>query len=616
MKRCKTHILCLLLSLLLIVCLLSGCSGSGLEGASAPSDASAAASPEAASPALSFGQSDEDSLRAQKEFDAFTDDLFIREASESLLTLHYTLAAPEAYGITDYDNTLGTVSQEESRRALSEARDVSRQLESMDSRLLREDQRLTYTILSSYLNTLLSADGLELYDQPLSSSLGIQAQLPIILSEYAFYSARDVEDYLSLLSSIDVLYDSILTFEQEKTQAGLGLCDAVIDRIIQSCSACTLDADHSFMASTFEERLNRLPELTDRQKADYIARNRAAIDEHFVPAYQKLSEGLRALKGSGGNDKGLAHLPRGKEYYQYLVSAGTGTSYADIPSLKAAITARMVSDLNTFDQLLTENPGLEEQFGSYAFRLSDPAEILEDLRVQSSADFPAIQDYHCTIKNVPQALEGVLSPAFYLTVPLDRPQDNSIYINNGSTSVSHDLYTTLAHEGYPGHMYQNLYFNASGHCNLRKLLTFTGYSEGWATYVEYYSYGLDNGLDPDLAQLLRCNSSFTLALYALLDLNIHYEGWDTAQVQTYLSQYFNITDPSVVSAIYYDIAENPANYLQYYVGCLEILEMRDEAQKTLGSRYSALEFHRFLLDLGPAPFRVIRPYFSQWVMSQ
>ena len=110
-------------------------------------------------------------------------------------------------------------------------------------------------------------------------------------------------------------------------------------------------------------------------------------------------------------------------------------------------------------------------------------------------------------------------------------------------------------------MYQTLYFNKHNTCNLRKLLSFSSYSEGWATYVEYYSYSLNNGLDPDLGELLQHNAAFTLALYAILDVNIHYEGWDIKQVEDYLNHYFRISDSSVITTIYYDIAENPANYL-------------------------------------------------------
>jgi uncharacterized protein (DUF885 family) len=274
---------------------------------------------------------------------------------------------------------------------------------------------------------------------------------------------------------------------------------------------------------------------------------------------------------------------------------------------------QMLADLLAMNTLLSNHSALGDEMYSYAFSLTEPNEILEDLKQQCEEKFPSIDGYVCNIKNVPQALEGILSPAFYLTVPIDRPQDNSIYINNGSTSSEKNLYSTLAHEGYPGHMYQTLYFNKVNDCNLRKLLSFNSYSEGWATYVEYESYCFDNGLDPDLRELLRHNSAFTLALYAILDINIHYEGWDMDQVKDYLNQYFRINDSSVITDIYYDIAENPANYLEYYVGYLEIINMKQEAKRTLGDAYSDLDFHRFLLDIGPAPFRVIRPYFNEWL---
>ena len=204
-------------------------------------------------------------LAAQKAFDQFTENLFKQEAAQSLLTLHYTLADPESYGITDYDRTLGTALAEDTRRDMEDAKQVKADLDAMDTRLLSKDQLLTYTILSSYINTLLSSDGLELYDQPLSTTLGIQSQLPILLSEYTFYKKQDIDDYLSLLSSIDTYYDSLIAFETQRAQAGLGLCDTVIDNIIRSCNAYLIDADHSFLAETFASRLNEIDGLSDQE---------------------------------------------------------------------------------------------------------------------------------------------------------------------------------------------------------------------------------------------------------------------------------------------------------------------------------------------------------------
>mgnify|MGYP000739012578 FL=1 len=275
------------------------------------------------------------------------------------------------------------------------------------------------------------------------------------------------------MSSIDAYYDSLIAFETERAQADLGMCDTVIDNIIRSCNAYLIDADHSFMAETFSSRLDEMGGLSDQEKADYKAKNKKAIDEHFVPAYERLISGLESLKGTGSNDKGLYYYPEGRKYYEYLVNASTGTSYSDVSALKQAINKQMSKELAAVNQLLSDDPSLGDKLDSSPFTLTEPKDILEDLKAQSQADFPPVNDCNYTIKNVPKTLEGFLSPAFYLTVPIDRPEDNSIYINNQSTDAG-SLYTTMAHEGYPGHMYQTNYFNQHNTCNLRNVLGFPG----------------------------------------------------------------------------------------------------------------------------------------------
>ena len=552
-------------------------------------------------------------LQQQEEFDQLAEDLFRSEVSGNTITLHYTLADPEALGISRPAPSLGCISLKQSSSALREMLNLKQRLLEIDPDSLKPEQLLTWKILNSFLTVQLSANGLELYDQPLSSSIGIQAQLPILLCEYAFYNRQDIEDYLGLLTDMDRYFGEILAFEQQKSAAGLGLCDASIDRIGTSCQAYLEEGGQSFLTDSFRMRLEGLSELTDEEKQDYTARHEEAIRQHFIPAYENLYEGLLQLKGSGGNDKGLFYLPQGRQYYEYLVRSSTHTSYGTVEELRDAIALRMAQDLTAMEEILTKDPSLSRKASSYSFSLTEPEEILEDLKQQCSDDFPQIPQCSYTVKEVPQALEDSLSPAFYLTVPLDRPQDNSIYINPGSTSSSRNLYTTMAHEGWPGHMYQTQYFNQTDACNLRKLLSFSSYTEGWATYVEYYAYGLNNGLAPGLGKLLAHNSSFTLALYALLDIKIHYEGWDLEQMGSFLNQFFSIRDEDVISAIYYDIAENPTNYLEYYTGYLEISNMEKEAREALKDSYSPLKFHTFLLDMGPAPFDVIWEEFEGWV---
>ena len=98
-----------------------------------------------------------------------------------------------------------------------------------------------------------------------------------------------------------------------------------------------------------------------------------------MPAYENLANGLTALKGTGLYEGGLCSYPEGKEYYEYLVTLNTGTSYKDIPSLKQAVHSRMAKDLTEAARYLNEDPALAHQAADYRFSLTDPEAILADL---------------------------------------------------------------------------------------------------------------------------------------------------------------------------------------------------------------------------------------------
>jgi uncharacterized protein (DUF885 family) len=557
-----------------------------------------------------------DSPQAQKarmDFDTLCGKLFHDQLSENYLTLHYTLADPSAYGITDCGLDFGDFSLDLLKEAGESQKEDKAALDKIPVELLDQQQQLTYKILEATYEAEEMFDGLELYYQPLAPTVGIQAQLPVLLAEYIFYSKQDVEDYLNLLSTIDGYYGQILEFEKEKAKAGLFMTDSCVDTIVSDCGAYLVAPEENFLTSTFDERIDAMTDLGEEEKAAYKARNLEVLANHFIPAYETLLNGLKELKGTCTNEMGLCYHPKGKEYYEYLVHSSTGTTYETIDDLKDAVEKQLNYDLMAMSKLLMDHEELGEQLDNYQFSYTDPNEILEHLRTAIAADFPELEHTSYTTKYVPASLEQTLSPAFFLVPPMDRYKDCVIYINQGSVSTSGDLYTTLAHEGYPGHLYQNVYFLGNCDSPLRKILSFSSYSEGWATYVENYAYTMDNGLSKELGSLLAHNASASLALHALLDININYYGWDKDQVASYLSQYYDVSDHTVVDQIYGYMLDAPVNYLNYYVGYLEILRMKEQAEKTLKDRFQLKEFNRFLLDMGPAPFTVIKPYFKEWL---
>lgn len=570
----------------------------------------------AKTPSGQYEQYKSENVTVQTQFDALTQAIFKNELTNSGLDLHYTLADPAARGITEIPDTFGEFSLGVMKKNYDEMREIKKALASIDIKKLTNEQKLTYKILSLYLDTELTAEGLELYAQPLTSTIGIQAQLPVLLAEYSFYSKEDVDHYLALLSTIDTYYGQILEFEKEKSEAGLFMCDTAADHVLQSCEAYLVQPDHSFLTETFNERVDALTDASPEEKAAYKEQNLTILKDDFIPAYKNLIDGITALMGTGTNEKGLSHFPQGKDYFEYLVKSNTGTSYDTVPKLKKAIEKQLNSDLKELGDIAQAHPELLDSLDSYSFQHTKPEEILEALKSQISRDFPPLPACSYKVKYVPKALEGSLSPAFYLVPPLDRYQDNVIYINGGPRFQNEDLYTTLAHEGYPGHLYQNVYFISHNTCDLRNILSFSSYSEGWATYVEYYSYTLDNGLDPNMGRLLAHNAAVSLGLYALLDININYDGWDQEQVKEYLGKFYNIGDSDVAETIYYSLVENPTNYMEYYVGYLEIMEMRNTAEKILKGDFDLKAFHTFLLDIGPAQFSIIQPNFRLWLAEQ
>ena len=141
------------------------------------------------------------------------------------------------------------------------------------------------------------------------------------------------------------------------------------------------------------------------------------------------------------------------------------------------------------------------------------------------------------------------------------------------------------------------------------MLSYPGYTEGWATYVEYYSYSLDN-LTENVARTLALNDSATLGLYAYLDMGIHYDGWLYEDVLEYL-KIFGFTSEEIARDIYETILQNPAEYLSYFIGYLEITELRETAKNRLGENFNIKDFHTFLLEVGPAPYDIITDYMEK-----
>ena len=572
-----------------------------------------------------------------RRFSSLCETIFKEELSGNTLNLHYTLAQPENYGIEHYPPVLPCYQPENGASSLQQLEKYIEALEKIDRKHLSKEQQYTYTLLSRFLAESQAGSVFAYYDEPLSPSAGMQSELPILLAEYTFRSKTDVEDYLALLDQTDEYFASLLVYEQEKKEAGLLQADTSLQQVCEQCyfilSETELANGTHFLQTTFNERLEILLAegiITREEAAKYVSANDRLLTTVVRPAYEDLADGLFLLMGDGtSRPTGLASFPLGREYYAWLVRRNTGSSLA-MEEIKALLYPHFEQTYSQLHDVLQEENSIEIWIlNQGAFPLLAPEEMLVDLRARMEEDFPSLPDISLfsavpglSLKSVSPSLQDYCAPAFYLTPPLDDTEDNVIYINEKSTPQGLELYTTLAHEGYPGHLYQSVYSQRSmqkqSSALVRQLLWYGGYQEGWALYVEFLSYDYAAALaaeqgDADAAfacTIEKYDRDMQLCLYALLDVSIHYDGASYEQVQELL-RVFGITDADTTRRIYDYIAEEPSNYLKYYLGYLELLRLKDAAREKWGEEYSDLRFHTFILDCGPSDFATMQEKLSE-----
>lgn len=563
-----------------------------------------------------------------KRFSSLTEQLFREEMTSNTLNMHYTLAYPENYGIKDYQPILPSYplpTEADSDKGLTEALN---QLQKINPNKLSQQDAKFYQQLTRYLNLNLELNKFPFFNTPLAPNSGMQTQLPILLAEYTFRTERDITDYLALLDQSASYYESLLAFEQARSEAGFSMPAAALKEVRHQCDSIVTSVElkeHShFLQTSFRARLAEFVQknpLTKDSVNAYIAENDRLLSNRLIPAFTKLGDGLILLEDPSISLHGLAAYPQGKDYYLSLLISQTG-SYRPIEEIRAMLTTGLEEELQALRGLLRNNSLASSRYFSNetcTLPYADESEMLANLQEHMASDFPMLPEVTssvttaATVKQVSNNLSKYCAPAFYLTSPLDDTEQNVIYINPLKTAENLDLYTTLAHEGFPGHLYQTVFHNRYAQANhlnpAYELLWYGGYLEGWALYCEFLSYDyaaeeLSDSADKTLVAIEKHSRNLQLCLYSLIDIMIHYDNASPAQISAFLER-FGISDTANAEAIYNYIAQEPCNYLKYYLGYLEILSLRSKAQVLWNEAYTDYLFHKFFLENGPADFQTL-----------
>ena len=541
-----------------------------------------------------------------EKFDLFLEDCFKEMVSDNTVSLHFKLSSPEKYGLSDsLPATFSDFSYEKQKADCKRSAELLETLNSFSSSALSEEQKLTRDIFKIKLEQNVASEKYILY-QSLLGSDGLPSQIPVTLSEYYFNNENDVKTYLSLMNQIPDVFERLLAYEEKRRDAGMPCPDYLItDTIEQIDQFISGTAKDNLLTETFRERIQNVPELSNDQKTTYIHNNRSLFEQVVLPAYQSLSSSLEGWIGTGTKKERLCQYENGQDYYRLLLLSRVGTNLSPEQCI-TVLEEQLQSTVKNVSELLGKYPNLSSDYLTAEPEYTEPQQIFDELKTSTLLDFPELTDVDCSLKEVPSSLAGTSASAYYLVPPIDSTDANVIYINNNRVN-SRDMFSTLAHEGYPGHLYQTVSFEAQNDEPLRSILSFGGYTEGWATYAEMYAYTAWEQ-NHDLAALYQKDRSFMLGIASLLDIGIHYHGYSRTEVASFLKK-FGITE-STSDTLYTAILEAPANYLKYYIGYLNFLNLRTFLQQQLGEHFSLKEYHARVLAIGPCSFPILKKYLT------
>ena len=565
----------------------------------------------------------------------FSDQLFRYEITQDSITTAYHLRQPERYRIPSLPATLSSFDAKEYEQAAASKgnnsiQNLLKQLQQLPHDSLSDSESLCYDLMEQYLSLSGSLQQYPYYESLLGASTGVQVNLPVTLCEYPLTDASSVDTYLQILQQIPDYFNNVIRYETKRTSLGYpvpSFLSLATKQQLQTFLTGLKETDNCF-TETFSTRIQDMESLSASQKKKYILQNQDIIRTSILPAYETLYAYCDRQTASIDSKQadtdtpvtpdsliapdtgyGLCSLPAGKDYYSYLVRQATGSSR----SITDLITMTDHALQNTLGNVL--NIALTDQT-AYLYYCEHPLEtyynspeaILEALSLMIRKDYPVLKTQpHYVIKQVPKSLAASLSPAFYMIPAMDDYSNNTIYINSLYTNDENgNLFTTLAHEGFPGHLYQTVYFNSTRPSPIRQILDYPGYVEGWASYVEmnifpYLDYPLEGN---SLCKLYQSDTIINLALCSRIDLGVNYEGWTLNDTRHFFEE--NGFRDYYAENVYSYVVESPSNYLSYFIGYLEIEDLKSAYRNLKMENYSDQDFHKHFLDIGPADFDTIR----------
>ena len=535
-------------------------------------------------------------IHAEESFSDFEDELFQEMMSEDYTTLHFSLRDYQKYGIEKPDVNIGDASWDDYEDSVEDCDEYLKKLQSFDYDSLSETEQKDYRTIAFYLERNKELNSYPYFDWAFNSAEGVIDNLLTTFTEFVFYEKEDIDDYLATLASVPAYLDQCLENTKKQAAKGYFLTDAMLKATEDAIEKFVDKKDDNELIKIFNENIDAFDGLSAEEKEAYKKKNQEIVLNAYIPSYEKVAEELQKLKGSRKADYNVSSLDGGSEYYAALARYKTSID-ADVETILDICTQYIEKSVDELYDIMQNHSEVTEETLDF-----DSAEdVLSYLEGHLDA-FPVLDKVYYNVQYLDPSVANDSIVAYYLSPPVDDMRDNVIKINGNNVSDVIDLYTTLAHEGIPGHLYQTNYYIQQQPSLLRTQLTMMGYQEGWGMFAEGQALHV-SGLSEYASEYQKINIELNYVLSAAVDLGVNGLGWSTKDVSKYLDRLD--LNGSIAKDLYDFATLQPGTILPYGVGIAMFELLENKAKNALGNDFDQKAFNEVLLNDGNRPFEVV-----------
>ncbi|MBR5712847.1 MAG: DUF885 family protein [Lachnospiraceae bacterium] len=533
-------------------------------------------------------------------FDEYLTEIFVDMVGTDSISLHFVLEHPEEYGITPtYDYTEEPVDYEEAYLQMKEYADG---LFEFNYENLTEPQKINYDRLMYQLSLCERYRDIKpAYNYLMEESGNSVNGISTMLMEYPLIEEKDLESYVKELYAVAEYFPKLFASMKSLCMAGLCPTQGMYDTTVENTKGLCKKDDNvlliAFVANMKQGGFSN--DIIDK----YTELAKTAMEQAFIPAAEQMLADVRTLEIYVSDPVSLGSRDGGKKYYEFLVESTTGSGWS-VDRLYSYLLYRGEKMLTDYTAIRNSDRTVMSRKAKLEYGSRDFDVILNDLKKRTANEYPKIRDTKFIADALPEELrvEGIL--AYFLEPQYDNPDHKVIRVNPDNDQDSVELFSTLAHEGYPGHLYQNEYFRSSeGYHPINTQFHYTGYLEGWATMMGKNAYLWAADGDENVAFIFDLDYTFSMAMVACCDIGVNYYNWSKDELRKFMSE--NMLNEKYANEIYASVVADPGTSLSYslcHFLCLDIIDELMQKGMTQKEAYEAF------LKVGPSSFSVLRKH--------